>query len=401
MEIDATGAVPLDLSGFKARMDAAFRDAFGEDLVLDSETPQGQYAGAIAAAATEIEEALSYYINGFGLYSAMGRQVDGLGSFLDIERIAGVRSSATVTFTGTVGTVIDKGTVVKTSAGAVFVLDAAVVIGAGGTVNGTVRSRSFGPVPAAAGALSVVEENISGLTSVTNAAAASLGSLDESDAEYRARYPRVLAQNGRGSTEHIRARILAVEGVVDCRVVDNTDDDPVTLQGLTLPGHSILAIVEGGINSEVAAALFAAKTGGIPTVGDVVVEVPHANDNRVRPPVRFRRVREIALAFALSITYGPEFSNRGAELIKERCAAWFTGEYMALSGRFETGGAQIGSTVDPLRLLTPVQSVPGHIVTAHSLTLLSDGSALPALPDLDVRYTLAVADITVTLTAAS
>ena len=395
MQIDNTGVIPRDLSGYKELLESQFRAAFGEDLVLDGETPQGQFAGSLALMATEIEEAIVHFINGFSLSSSSGRQVDGLGSFLQNERIAGERSIVTVTFTGTAGTLIPALTEVRTGAGSVFVLDADVTIGAGGTVDGTMRSSAFGPIPASAGTLTAVVEVITGLASATNAAAAQLGRLVESDAEYRARYPLLLSRHGRGSSEHIRARVLAVEGVQDCRVEANSTASSVTKQAVDVPANSILIIVEGGASEDIADAIFSSKTGGIPTVGAVVVSVPHAQGQT--ESVRFQRVESVPLTLTIEITIGPDFANNGVETMRNRCVNWFNGEFMSLGGRFETAGVQIGLTVDQMRLLTPIQSVPGHVVTAYTLTVKSGGGALPTLPDLDQRYTIVPADITVNL----
>ena len=366
MQIDSTGVTPRDLSGYKTLFEETFRAAFGDALVLDGETPQGQMIGGLAAFGAELDELVVSVANGLSLYSSAGRQVDGLGSFLLLPRIAGERSIVTATFSGAVGTIIEAGAQVKTTDGAIFVLDDDVIIGTGGTGDGALRSAAYGPIPASAGALTVISEVVSGLSSVTNAAAASLGRLAESDAEYRARYPMELALHGRGSLEHIRSRILAVEGVSDCRVVDNQTSSTVTRQNIAIAANSILAIVQGGANADVAAALFASKTGGIPTIGDVSVSVPHAQGETTA--VRFRRVASVPLALSVSITIGPGFANNGADLIRARLVQWFTGEFLALGGQFETAGAQIGQAVDQMRLLTPIQSVPGHVVTSYSLT---------------------------------
>ena len=50
----------------------------------------------------------------------------------------------------------------------------------------------------------------------------------------------------------------------------------------------------------------------------------------------------------------------------------------------------------PIRLLVPIQSVPGHLVNSIAVTL-QDGSNLPNPTLLTTRYTLAEADIEITV----
>lgn len=394
MRIDTSGITPTSLEEYVTELEEAFVAAFGPAINLAPETPQGQFIGIDALARTLADEVVVAVAQGLNLHTAFGHQLDSLGSLMLLPRIAGERSIVTVTLTGTANTVVEKGKRASTGDGAVFALDDDATIGSGGTVDATMRSVDLGPIAAPAGKLTQIVDAVTGWTAVTNAAAAQLGRAKESDIDYRSRYTREVSHNGRYGTEHVLATVLAVEGVTDALVRDNDTNASVTTQGIAIGAGSLLVVVEGGANSDIGEAILRSKAAGVPTVGNVSVSVPHAQGRTTT--VRFRRVDEVALAVSINITTDATFSTNGVGLIKERLVAWFDGTFAALTGRFETRGVHIGETVDARRLLTPIQSVPGHMVTSDpALTIQSSGAALPTTPNLDQLYTLSEEHITV------
>ena len=394
MQIDASGVSPTELAVYKTEFEDIFRSALGEDLVLDSETPQGQLIGVLAVALAEIDEVAVAVANGLSLYQAIGLQQDALGSLLSIDRIRRERSTVTVTISGTSGTVIDAGSLARTAAGDQFALDIQIVIPSGGSISAGMRSVEYGPIPAAAAALTEIVTVVSGWTGVTNAAAATPGRNAETNFEYRNRYPVELAVNARDGLEAIRARTRAVEGVSRVLAVENSDTSAVTIQGIDIDAGSILVVAEGGTDANVAAAIFAAKPAGIPTVGDMDVDVPHARGQITT--VSFRRAVSEAIKVEASIDVLAGFPAGGITLMKERCAAWIDGTFEALPGQFDLGGLDIGDDLDTNRILTPLQSVPGHKITSYDV-LLVNGDPLPASLQLDKRYTLDADNVAITV----
>ena len=73
---------------------------------------------------------------------------------------------------------------------------------------------------------------VSGWTGITNANAATLGRLRESDLEYQRRYRGEVAVHARDALESVRARVLAAPGVTDCIVYDNPTAAAVRTQGV-------------------------------------------------------------------------------------------------------------------------------------------------------------------------
>ena len=150
-KLTAAGIEPTDLTGYVERIEAALVAAFGADLNLAAETPQGQLAGVLGLVLTELDELATHVAAGANLHQALGRQLDDYGALFALPRIAGERSSVTATLSGTAGTIVPAGRRARTGAGAVFATTATAIIGAGGTVDVLYRSVVFGPIVAGVG----------------------------------------------------------------------------------------------------------------------------------------------------------------------------------------------------------------------------------------------------------
>ncbi len=159
------------------------------------------------------------------------------GEYLDlrceehgITRRPAVKATGQVTFTGTPGTVIPAGTQVSTASSETtpaifFETKAEAVIGDTGTVTvdiEAVEAGSSGNV--AAGAITMLAQPISGVTSVTNAAATSGGLDEEDDASLLSRYlQRVRSPSAGGNKADYVNWALEVTGVGGVSVVPVRD----------------------------------------------------------------------------------------------------------------------------------------------------------------------------------
>ena len=361
-DFDANGIVPTDLDGYVALLEAAFRTGLGADLNLATETPQGQLVGVLALAFAQIDELAVHVANGLDLHTAVGRQLGDYGTLLTLPRIDGERSTVTATLTGTPGTIVPRGARARTEAGAVFALDVRATIPGGGSVDALMRSAENGPIVAGAGELSRIVDAISGWTGVTNAAAAALGRDRETDAEYRRRYAGEIATHAKDALEAVRARVLAADGVTACLTRENTTAAPLTLQGIEIAARSLLVVVQGGAGADVAAAIAATKPVAGATSGDRVFDVPHAQGFTI--PIRFRRVREVPVTVAVTLTADPTaFPATGFATMRENLFQWFAGMWPVPGpGIFHQDGVGIGQAVDLARIQTPLNAVPGHVL---------------------------------------
>ncbi|MYD94835.1 MAG: hypothetical protein F4Y02_14345 [Chloroflexi bacterium] len=389
-----TGVETDGLAGYTRRLQDVWRDALGQDLDLAVESPQGQIVAGTALILAEIEEAIVAIANGFDRHRALGTQLDDQHSLLDIPRRLETHSTVAVILTGTPSTVIAEGSRARTAAGHVFALTADATIGAGGTVTAMMRAVDAGPVSAAAGALTSIVDLIAGWTAITNEAAAAEGRRTETDVAYRARGGRMLAKNARSSLDAIQAAVLDVDGVEDVLVRQNNTAAAIQVQTITIDARSFLVVVQGGANAAVAAAIEQSKPVGVAMSGAVTENVPHAS-GAFNTPIKFSRVTEVPLTVTIDTTAGVGFPADGITQIIERVVDWAAGRWTSGAGDFDVSGLGIGETLDANRLLSPIQSVPGHAVQSVTAVRKADSSAIGTVTLLE-RLTIAAADVIVT-----
>lgn len=251
--VDATGIHTRSLAEYRSLLEDRFRESLGADLDLAPETPQGQIIGIVALALTEADEAVVQTGQALDVVTAIGVQLDDLGSLLQIARDPATRSTATITVTGTVGTQIPAGSRVQNEAGAVFETTAAAVIATGGT-DIAVRALETGPVAAAAGSLTEIVTLVPGWETSTNASPAEPGRAVQSDADYRQIYRSRTALRAAGPADGLRAALIDA-GARDVRVVENATSGRVTTQGFPVEPHSVIAVVEGGSDTDLVEAI--------------------------------------------------------------------------------------------------------------------------------------------------
>ena len=393
--ITTAGIEPTDLPDYVGQVEELLKTIFGADLNTDQDTPQGQIAGIVGLFFAAQDEIAVHTANGLNLFTAAGLQLDDMGTLFANLRIAGELSSVTCTLSGTSGTIVPAGARARTPEGAVFASDAQAIISTTGTVDVLFRSRDDGPIVAGIDELTEIIDVISGWTGITNTAAAVLGRDAETDFQYRSRYRGEVAVNARGSLEAIRARVLQVAAVTDCKVEQNDTGASITVHGLAIAAGSVLVIVEGGADADIADAIAQTKGTGVPTVGNETADYQQVSGSVIT--IRFRRVTHIPVAIEVSLTALAGFPSDGLATIRQNLLQWFSGEWPVPGpGIFDQSGVGIGEEIDINRIRTPVNAVPSHQI--NTLTVTRTGGAAIGTPNLDERYMLASDDIVLNLT---
>jgi len=133
-----------------------------------------------------------------------------------------------------------------------------------------VLAQTIDPIPedAAPGDLNTIVTLVDGWQAVTNLQAGSVGREQETDAQLRARYQNGVFRLGAGTLPSIGPNLLNdVSGIADIRVFANNTD---TVDADGRVPHSIHVVVDGGVDEDIAMAIYTYKGGGIDTNGDVV-----------------------------------------------------------------------------------------------------------------------------------
>ena len=369
--VDNTGIETRGLDAIKTLLEQRFQSSFGQDLSLDPETPQGQFIGIAALSIAEMEEHLVSVSNGTSPRFGRGKQLDDNGDLINVPRKAGTHTTVTATLGGESGSVIPAGSRAATPAGDYFTLDVDATVASTGAVEAGMTAEQPGPIEVGAGELTRIITLRTGWETVTNNNAGEPGKTLESDTVYRARYREVTDRLGIGTTAAIRAAMLLTDGVTHARVEDNDTSSDKTTQGLTVGANSVMAVVSGGTDSDVADTLKKTKVAGIGTSG-----------NTTSGGVSFQRVTKTAAKVAVETTIDSSFSGDGVGRIKDGLVAYAEANW------------GVGEAINASRLYTPINAVPGHTVTSLTVTDTSDTAF--GTTDLNILYTLAKANVAVT-----
>lgn len=201
-----------------------------------------------------------------------------------------------------------------------------------------------GPIDQPANTITGIATPVFGWDSVTNPSQASTGNNRETDEELRERFRNTKFERATNTIESLYSAIFALDGVEDFVIYEN--DTNIT-DGNGVPGHSFLPIVEGGLGSEIAQAIWDNKPIGILSVGDSTVTVI---DSRGFPhDVSFSRPDAVNLYIEISLTTNSQFPGDGEDQIRAN-----------LINYIET--LAIGEDVVYSRLYTPINNVAGHQV---------------------------------------
>lgn len=221
---------------------------------------------------------------------------------------------------------------------------------------------------AAIGDLNGIVTQIDGWNAVDNLQAGVAGRLAENAAELRARYPTGLFRMGAATLPSIAPNVRdRVAGVRTVKVFMNSTD---TADALGRPPHSVHVVADGGLDDEVADAIFRVVAAGIDTHGQQRVVVK--DDDGADQLIRFDRPERVYLWVRCVTTLLPPseqaFPPDGFQRIAESLAA--VGE-----------ASGIGEDVILQRLYGAIYRTPGLASVDLALAFSTNPAFKPAPAD--------------------
>ena len=203
-----------------------------------------------------------------------------------------------------------------------------------------------GPVSQPTNTIDSIATPILGWDSVTNPVEASEGSFIETDSELRERFRNSKFDKSTNAIESLYSAILGIQGVEDLRIYEN--DTNVTDSNGVL-GHSFLTIVQGGLGTAIAQAIWDNKPIGILSQGNTTVTV--LDSQGLPHDVNFSRPVSVTVHIRIDLQTDSNFPANGEQLIKDNLISYIN-------------SLKIGDDVVYSRLYTPINSVPGHQVNS-------------------------------------
>lgn len=362
--IQSEGVIVPDTSTIRDEVIADWRSAFGQDLVVTPETPQGIFITQDVEIRDGVARNNAELANQINPDLAGGVWLDAIWALTRGSRRPATYSVLTgVVLGGIPTTLVPAGSVaVVSTTGERFVTTVNALIDASGTTTVTMRAERTGPVTAAAGSLDQVASSVLGWETVTNPTAAVVGREIESDVASRNRRRNTLALQSIAAPEAIISRLYDIDGVRSLAFRENITDTTMVIDGVTIRYHSVWVCVEGGTDAEIAQALLATKTLGAGWTGNIVVPTLDAISGQTYN-VQFDRPTEITL-FA-RITIRPTTLD-AQTIIPAAVKAYADGE---LDGEM---GLVVGEPVSPFELSGAVNQVEPRIFVSK-VELSNDG----------------------------
>ena len=396
LQFDETGIVAPDTATIRSAVTADWVEAFNRNdgspaLDTQAATPAGQLIDSETAYIAQGNSELLYLANQFNPLTAEGAFQDALGMIYFITRKVAESTLVDCTCSGLSGTVIPAGSLVQDSNGNRYQLVNAATIGAGGTVTATFASVDKSPIVCNAGTVTTIITVIAGWDSVTNAAAGITGRVAESQYDFEKRRFDSVANNAHGSVSALRGALLAVDGVLDCQVLENDSNSTVTQYGVSVPAHSVVCSVYGGTNADIAETIYNKKSAGCGTSGGTTVTYTDSNTNAV---YSYEILRPTTNAFYVTVTldYYAALPATFISDIQNAIIADFNGS------NTDTGNNRIGmaQTVYASRFIPAILKTAGvYSVKLITVSLdgvtYSDSVTIPA----NMEPTIAAANITV------
>lgn len=334
------------------------------DSFPDMDTSAPRVSGRIISIQSAIRDDLNakaeYILNSFSPFTAIGSQLSNLAPLMNKRRLPRILSQVTLQFNADLnGANVPDGTIVSSSLDRTkkFATTQRLIIapnGFGVVLAEAIEASNFKPT---AGTMTVIESGVYGVVSVTNPNDGTLGRARETDAQLRFRMLQT-SSAASGTPEGIYTAVSQVDGVTYASVLENFTD---TTNYGGMPPHSIMPVVDGGDDAEVALAILETRAAGIDfttstdipgaTWKSVTVTNP-ANGQPVM--VWFVRPTNTTSTIAINISTDGNFPTDGQQLIKDEVVKF-------------VNTWPIGKVLYASRLYTPVNLVPG--VDINSVTI--------------------------------
>ena len=283
---------------------ADFNEAFGGNMSMNLDTPQGQLASSLTAIIADCYNQLATLMNQVNPDYAEGAMQDAIAKIYFLERKPGTKSQAVCEFIGLSGVVIPKGFEVQDENGNTWTTEKRYVIGSSGVVSAVVQSDH--DVFARAGSISSMTQYINGLDRVSNPNDSILGRPIESREDFKERRQKSVAINSTGMPASVYANVAALPNVTDVYVVDNPKGEPVDVDGYTLKPHSIYVAANGGDDAEIAETIWRYTGNGCDYNGNTAVTVYDDlyQDPKPSYEISFQRPEQAEVFFKVRVAQG-------------------------------------------------------------------------------------------------
>ncbi|WP_289050613.1 baseplate J/gp47 family protein [uncultured Acidaminococcus sp.] len=363
--IDAAGLHIPSYTDIRDDLVETFKSIYGQDIYLDNDSQDYQMISAFALKTYDTMQLLQIVYNNHSPKTAVGTGLDSLVKLNGIRRKEASYSTCVLTITGTVGTEIAAG-IVQDESGLLWDLPTGIILSRE-EEEVTAQCETLGAIEAPPGTITKIQNPQRGWVSVTNKVAAVPGDPVETDEDLRARQTISVSIPSRNLLNGTIAGISSVDGVTRYKVYDN-DTNVTDANGV--PGHSIAAVVEGGLDKDIAEQIYLRKGPGGGTYGTTEYEFTNLDGGKTM--IHFFRPDYVTVDVTVAITKGLRYTSTVADQIKTAVTDYL--ESLTIGDCVSITGA--------LAAITAV--IPNRAQPIYSLKSLTIGKAGEILGTADV-----------------
>jgi uncharacterized phage protein gp47/JayE len=267
-------------------LEDGYREIYGNDIILDSNTPDGQLINIQAQFYRDLLEVLNQIYTGFDIDQAIGVVLDQRVSLLGIQRQGAtftqqqveitVDNSVTLEGLDEAANDIDgTGYTVADNTGTEFILLDTFNAPTAGTYNLTFRAKELGSITTTPNTITNPITEVLEVTNIDNPSGAlEVGVNGELDSELKIRAKKSTANRSTGFIDGLTGLLLTTTGVTDVKVYENNTD---VTDANGIPSHSIWVICEGGANTDIANVIYNTINAGCGMKGNLTIDIVTIN----------------------------------------------------------------------------------------------------------------------------
>ena len=239
--ITETGIIIPDTSENLTSVQQEFKETFGEDLVLNPETPQGVIINQLTLGRNAVAENNAQLANQINPNYAGGVFLDAIMSLTGMQRRPAQFSSVLANVSGVPGVIIPTTSIAALTTGEQFSPVEQIIIDSLGTGSGIFKALTAGAISVTPNSLTIIVSGPIGWETVNNPSQGTLGSVTQSDQEARFTRNVTLARQGHSTAEAIVSGLYADSNlnVYSVSFRENVDGVTQVIDGVTMLPHSI------------------------------------------------------------------------------------------------------------------------------------------------------------------
>lgn len=262
-------------------LETAFRTIYGNDILLDSSTPDGQWLNILVQKGVDIRGLLMQLYNSFNPDNTQGSVLDQRCAINNVFRKAGTFTTVGIDITTdrevTLNGVDENynspnavGYTIQDNEGNRFVLVNTTTLSVG-TTNVLFRAENIGKVLVLPNTITTPVTVILGVVSVNNPTEATTVGIDEeTDENLKIRRRQSVAVGSFGYLDGLQGSLLQLDGVNDAKVYENytsiTDTNGI-------PPHCIWVVMNGGSSEEIGNTIYSKKAPGCDMKGSITYTI--------------------------------------------------------------------------------------------------------------------------------